>query len=138
MDKQVEHEGTVASILGNSMVVHMVASSACGGCAAKSYCIPSENKDKDIRIESFSGDFTIGEKVKVIMQQSLGIKALCLGYVFPFFLSLITLLVCWLLTKNELLSGLSALLILLPYYLSLRLLNHKLEKTFRFEVRKIN
>ncbi len=138
MEKQVEHEGTIASICGNTMIVRIVASSACSGCAAKSYCVPSENKDKDIRVDGFSGDFILGERVKVIMQQSLGIRALCIGYLIPFVVVLVTLLIVYQITGNELASGLSALLILVPYYLILKLLNRKITKTFGFTVQKIN
>ncbi len=138
MKEQIEHEGTVASISGNTMIVRIVASSACAGCAAKSHCMPSENQDKDIRIEGFSGDFVSGERVKVLMQQSLGFRALFLGYILPFFVVLITLLTAYQLTGNELASGLASLLILIPYYLAIKLFHRKIEKTFGFTVKKIN
>ncbi len=138
MEKQIEHEGTVVSMLDNALIVRIITSSACGSCAAKSHCMPSENKDKDIRVESFSGDFVLGEQVKVIMQQSLGFRALCIGYMIPFILILVTLLVTYQITGNELISGLSALFILIPYYLSLKLLNRKINRTFGFSVRKIH
>jgi sigma-E factor negative regulatory protein RseC len=138
MEKQVEHEGTVASICGDTMIVRIVASSACSGCAAKGYCMPSENKDKDIRVDGFSGDFILGERVKVVMRQSLGLRALCIGYLIPFAVVLATLVVVYQVTGNEPASGLSALLILVPYYLIIKLLNRKITKTFGFTVQKIN
>ena len=138
MEKRVEHEGVVASVLGSTMIVRIVASSACSACAAKSYCVPSENKDKDILVEGFSDDFVSGERVKVIMQQSLGIRALCIGYLIPFVVVLTTLLVVFQTTGNELASGLSALLILIPYYLIIKLLNQRITKSFGFTVQKIN
>ena len=138
MEKQVEHEGTVASICGDIMIVRIVTSSACSGCAAKSHCMPSESDDKDIRVEGFSGDFVLGEKVKVVMKQSLGIRALCLGYMIPFAVVLVTLLVAYQVTGNELASGLTALLVLVPYYLILKLLNRKITQTFGFTVQKLN
>jgi len=138
MEKQVEHEGTVASICGDIMIVRIVTSSACSGCAAKSHCMPSESDDKDIRVEGFSGDFVLGEKVKVVMKQSLGFRALFLGYLAPFVVVLITLLIAYQFTGNELVSGLAALLILIPYYLILKLLNRKITQTFGFAVQKIN
>ena len=138
MEKQMEHEGTVVSVLEDAVIVRVVASSACNSCAAKSFCAPSENKDKDIRVDGFSGDFVSGERVKVFMQQSMGVKALCIGYLIPFAVALVTLLIVHQATENELVSGLSALLILLPYYLVIKLLNRKISKTFRFTVQKIN
>ena len=134
----MEHEGTVISVLEDAVIVRVVASSACNNCAAKSYCAPSENKDKDIRVEKFSGNFVSGERVKVFMRQSMGMKALCIGYLIPFVLVFATLVIILKISGNELVSGLSALLILLPYYLIIKLLNRKISKSFGFTVQKIN
>jgi len=138
MEKQIEHEGTVASICGNAMVVRIVASPACAGCAAKSRCMPSENQYRDIHVENFSGNFVSGERVKIVMQQSLGFRALCVGYLLPFVVTLTTLLVVYQITKNEFASGLSALLSLIPYFIIIKLLNQKITKTFGFTVKKID
>jgi sigma-E factor negative regulatory protein RseC len=138
MLKQIEHEGTVASICGNSMTVKIVASSACSGCAAANYCLPSENKSRDIYIDTFTGEFVSGERVKVIMQQSLGMRALCIGFIIPLAVTLATLLAVCFITGNELASGLSALLALFPYWFILKLLNKKISKNFGFTVQKIN
>ena len=138
MENHIEHEGTVASILDNTMVVRIVSSSACGGCAAKSYCIPSENMEKEIHINNFSGNYVSGERVKVVMRQSLGLMALCIGYIVPFALVMATLLTVCQITGNELAGGLSSLLILIPYYIILKMYNRKITKTFEFSVEKIN
>jgi len=137
MEKQVEHDGTVTSIHGNTMMVRIVVSSACSGCAAKDYCVPSESKNKDIHIESFSGNYVSGERVKVVMRQSLGFHALCIAYMVPFVVALVTLLVTYRFTENELISGLSALLVLIPYYIMVKILNRKITKSFGFSVQKI-
>jgi sigma-E factor negative regulatory protein RseC len=138
MEKPIEHEGIIASISGNTMVVRIVSSSACSSCAAKGYCAPSESQEKDIYVQGFSGDFASGEQVRVTMQQSMGFKALCIGYLIPFALVLATLIVVYNISGNELASGLSSLLILAPYYLILKLLDQKITKTFGFSVQKMN
>jgi len=138
MKKHLEHEGTVASICDNTMIVRIVSSSACGNCAAKSYCIPSGNSDKDILVENFTGNFVSGERVRVLMRESLGFMALFIGYVIPFFVVLITLFTVYQLTKNELISGLLSLLVLIPYFFTIKMLNPKITKTFGFTVQKIN
>jgi len=138
MENQVEHEGTVVSMNGNTMIVRIVASSACSGCAAKNYCATTENKDKDICVVDFSGDFVSGERVMVVMQPSMGFRALCIGYIIPFVLALTTLLMVYTFSGNELASGLSALLALIPYYLILHFFNQKITKKFGFTVKKIN
>jgi sigma-E factor negative regulatory protein RseC len=138
MLKQVEHEGTVASICGHSMTVTIVASSACSGCAAAGYCQPSENRSRDIYIDTFTGGFVPGERVKVVMRQSLGFIALCIGYIVPLVAVVVTLPVVFKITGNELASGLSALLITVPYYIILKIFNRRITKTFAFTVKKIN
>ena len=134
----VEHEGTVASICGNSMTVRIVVSTACNGCAAAGYCTPSENKSRDIHIDTFTGDFVSGERVKVVIRQSLGMRALCIGYIVPFAVMLVTLLAVYHSTGDELTSGLSALLVLIPYYLIVKLFNRKISKDFGYTIQKIN
>ena len=138
MEKQVEHEGTVASICGVTMVVRIVASSACGGCAAKSHCMPLGHQYKDIHVENFSGQFDIGDRVRVVMRQSSGFRALGIGYIFPFVVTLTTLIVVYQITRNEFASGLSALLSLIPYYIMVKIFNQKISKNFEFTVQKID
>ena len=138
MEKQIENEGTVASIRGNDMIVRIVASPACGNCAAKTHCMPSENQYRDIHVENFSGNFVSGERVKVAMRQSSGFRALCVGYLLPFVVTLTTLLVVYQITGREFASGLSALLSLIPYYIIVKLLNRKIAKTVGFTVKKID
>jgi len=137
MEKKVEHEGIVASICGNTLIVRIITSSVCGGCAARGYCVPAGNNDKEIAIKDFSGDFVSGERVMVAMQQSLGVRALCIGYLIPLAVAVASLLVVYQITGNELASGLLALFLMVPYYLLLKLFNQKFEKTFRFTVKKI-
>lgn len=138
MEKHVEHEGTVVSVCGDTMIVRIIASPACAGCAAGNRCAPSGNKGRDIRVDGFSGDFVPGERVRVIMRQSMGIRALCIGYMIPFVVVLITLAAAYRITGDELAAGFCAILILVPYYGILRLLNRKITKTFGFTVQKIN
>jgi len=120
------------------MMVRIVASSACGACAARNYCAPSESKEKEIRIEGFSGSYAAGERVKVLLQQSLGFRALYFGYIIPLLLSLAALATVYRFTGNELAAGLSVLLVLTPYYLILKLLNQRIAKSFGFTVQKID
>ncbi|MDR1863980.1 MAG: SoxR reducing system RseC family protein [Bacteroidales bacterium] len=136
----MEHKGTVVSVADNSITVRIVSPSACGGCAAQSYCVPSANRDRDrdMVIENFSGEFVAGEPVTVTMRQFAGFRALMLGYVLPCVLTLVTLTAMLGFTGNEAVSGLSALLVLLPYYATLGLMNRKIGKTFALSVKKIN
>jgi sigma-E factor negative regulatory protein RseC len=138
MEKKIKHEGTVTSVSGNTLTVRIVSESACAGCAAKNCCAPSESKEKEIRVANIAGNFVAGDQVMLVLQQFLGFKAVCIGYLIPFILSLAALLTVLSVTDNELAGGLAALLILVPYYLIVKRMRHKLDKTFGFTVQKID
>ena len=138
MEKHVEHEGIVALISGNMLIVRIVSSAACSGCVARSHCSPAGSNEMDIRINDFSGEYAVGEQVKVVMRQSVGMRALLAGYIVPLVVVLLVLVMAYLLTNSELVSGLSALFVLVPYYLLIKLFNRKITRTFGFLIKKID
>jgi positive regulator of sigma E activity len=138
-DKVVEHSGIVTRVEDGKVQVSLLNVSACASCHAKGICAVSEAEQKVIDINNFaniSGQYQIGESVNISFQQSAGFKALFLGYIFPFLLLFITLIITWIISSNEALSGLLALGMLLPYYLLLKLFNTQLNKTFSFTISK--
>ena len=135
-NKQIDHVGTISDIKDEKITVSILNVSACAGCHAKSACSMSDMKEKEIDIIDYSSSFKLGEEVKVVYQESLGWLALLLAYVLPFVLVLITLFIATAFT-NELISGLMALGILLPYYSLLYFLKDRLKKTFSFTIHKI-
>jgi sigma-E factor negative regulatory protein RseC len=72
--------------------------------------------------------------VTVLFRESSGMKALVLGYMLPFLILMITLVVAISVTGNEILAGILALLMLVPYYLTLYLLKDKIKQTFTFKL----
>ena len=135
-NKQIDHVGTISDIKNEKITVSILNVSACAGCHAKSACSMSDMKEKEIDIIDYSSSFKLGEEVNVVYQESLGWLALLLAYVLPFVLVLITLFIATAFT-NELISGLMALGILLPYYSLLYFLKDRLKKTFSFTIHKI-
>ena len=73
-----------------------------------------------------------------MFKESKGFTALFYGYVLPFLIVLITLVVVISITNNELYGGLLSLSVLIPYYIILYLFRHQLKKVFKFEVEEIN
>ncbi|MGF1637274.1 MAG: SoxR reducing system RseC family protein [Cyclobacteriaceae bacterium] len=128
----IAHQGIVKD-LGKGMVrVRLVNVSACAGCHAKAACGVSDVDNKEIEILADDKLFKAGDQVKVHLEESLGFKALALGYLLPFVLLFAVLLISFQLTANELFSGLLALATLLPYYLILSLYKNRLKTTFSF------
>lgn len=123
----------------NHIIVEIVVQSACAACHAKGACGISDRRNETIKIELPNpNQFSVGEVVSVEMQQSLGMKAVVIAYLFPFIVLVLGLLVTYGITKHELLSigvslGLTAI-----YYITISKLKDKFAKEFVFTVKKIN
>jgi hypothetical protein len=76
--------------------------------------------------------------VGVAITQSMGNKAIALGYFIPFLLVLLTLIVLTLLRLKEWQTGLLAISTLIPYYIILYFSRSILRKTFTFTLKKLD
>ena len=135
-DKEIKHEGIIESIDEQGVKVRFLSSTACAGCHAKGVCSVSDSPEKHVVIESPDCQVTPGEKVDIILTRSLGFKALLLGYILPFLAVLFTLIIVITITHREGLAGITALLILVPYYLLLKAFDHRISKEFVFKLGK--
>ena len=136
-NKSIEHSGIVQSIKDSIIKVSFMQETACNTCHVKGVCSVPDGKDQEVEVINSSGDFSIGEHVNLVLEQSLGIRALLLGYVLPFILVVLVLVIASSILKNDLLAGLISLACLVPYYLLLYYNRDKLEKTFSFKIRKL-
>ena len=132
--KEIKHPGVITSIDSFKIKVNITTYSACSSCGAKGICSISDVKDKIVEIPK-TGDFSVGQKVQVILHQTQGFKALYLGYVRPFIVVLITLFIASSLTRNELLAGLISLGSLALYYLVLYFYKEKIRNKFTFAIK---
>lgn len=133
--KEIEHPGVITSIDSSKIKVNITTYSACLSCSAKGICSISDVKDKMVEVPN-TGDFSVGQEVQVILHQTLGFKALYLGYVQPFIVVLITLIITSSITRNEVLAGLISLGALAPYYLVLYFYKEKIRNKFTFAIKK--
>jgi sigma-E factor negative regulatory protein RseC len=134
----VEHSGVIKSINNNLVSVSIMQQSACGNCKARSACSLSDDSEKVIDVSLSSGDnYRVGEEIKVVLRQSLGMKALGYGYILPFLVLFTTLVLLVSLGVNEGLAGLLALSSLVPYYLGLSFFRDRLKKEFSFSLKKL-
>jgi len=118
----------------DSLIVNIVNQSACFTCHASGSCTVADYQDKEIEITKFNKKYSVGEEVTIIFQESKGFTALFWAYVLPFILVLFTLIIAVSVSNNELIGGLLALAILIPYYITLYFFRHLLKKVFKFEV----
>lgn len=135
---EIRHKGFVKTVNSDRMIVTIVNQSACSTCHAKGACTVSDYQDKEIEINEFSGNYQPGQEVTVVFKESKGFGALLWGYVLPFLVVLITLIVVLEITDDELKAGLISLAVLIPYYTTLYFLRHHLKKIFKFEVEETN
>lgn len=134
--ENIEHDGIVERISDEHVHVRIVVLSACAACHAKSMCNMSEMEAKviDVRKDP-SHAYAVGEHVSVILEESLGYRALFLGYLLPFLVLMAVLILSTIITGNELISGLLALAVLVPYYIILLMNKEKLKRKFEFRIK---
>lgn len=135
--KSIEHKGRIETIDGNRINVSILAMSGCASCHAKGVCTASDMQEKIVEVYDITNQYQVGEEVNVVLKQSLGFRALFLGYVLPFMLVLLILIILTIITNNEAISGIGALSVLVPYYIILYVLRNKIRKKFTFIINKI-
>jgi sigma-E factor negative regulatory protein RseC len=76
-----------------------------------------------------------GQHVVISLKKSLGYRALFLGYLFPFLILMLSLIVLISVTGNEALAAITSILLMIPYYLVLFLNREKIKSSFRFYIK---
>ncbi len=135
--QQIEHSGIVKDIRGHNLQVSIINKSSCASCNLKGSCSVSDIQEKIIDVfVNKPQEYKVGDGVDVYYKQSLGFRALFLGYLLPFIVLLVTMIIMLEVTNRELLSGLVALGALFPYYFAVYLTRDRIKKTFSFSVKK--
>ena len=134
----VEQKGIIEEINKGIATVNITSFSACASCQSKGACRMTETSEKYIEVAINPDDFKTGELVKVLMKQSLGLRATLLAYVLPFMIVLLALMVLTSLGMPEVFAGLLSLVMLSVYFVLLHFFKDKLQKTFQFTLNKVN
>jgi len=133
--ENITHPGIIDKVGEDKVFVKILAMSACSTCHAKSICSVAEIEEKIVEVNKESGrEYREGQEVVVAMKKSLGGKAVFLGYLLPFLLLIGVLIAVLTLSGDEGIAGLSAIGILIPYYLVLYLSRDRLKRTFSFSI----
>ncbi|MDR1602468.1 MAG: SoxR reducing system RseC family protein [Tannerella sp.] len=139
MGKDIQHIGVIEKIEHSIVHVRIVQQSACGGCHANSFCPASDSSEKTIEIEDRSGNFSLNEEVRIVMQQSQGMNAVLLVFIVPLALVVSVLAAVGAVSGgNEIVAGLAGLSALIPYCGIIWLIRNKLKKKFVFTLSKIS
>jgi sigma-E factor negative regulatory protein RseC len=136
ISNSIEHLGLVKEVTPETIKVSLLNVSSCASCHTKATCSVSDVDNKIIDIINAGQDIKKGDTVKVIFEKSLGPLALFLGYLMPFILLMIVLIISWSVMKDEVFAGIASLLSVGVYYLALILFRQKLKNTFTFKILK--
>jgi len=136
-DNLIKHKGFISKISKNSVTVSLIGNVNCDACNGKAACGISESNVKEIEIFDSEESFDLNVNVEVVMEKSLGLKAVFWMYIFPFLLMIFTLIIC-LTVFAEWLSGLLSLLMLIPYYLTIYFFRNAYKKAFKLSIQTEN
>jgi sigma-E factor negative regulatory protein RseC len=132
----IEHEGIIDHIDGDVAHVKIYSVSACASCHAKGACSAADQEEKFLDVPLEGASYHQGDPVHVQIANRLGFRAVAFGYVYPFLLLMILLIVLLAAGIGELKAGGFALLSIIPYYLLLYLFRNRISKTFTFSIKK--
>lgn len=134
LPESIMHDGVVQAVGNNKIVVRITAAPDCAGCHASGVCGFAGREEKIIDI---SGNYDVkpGENVTVMMQKSMGFKAVLLSYMIPFILVMAALIVLVSLSVSELTAGLVSISVLVPYFLILYFFRKRIDRNFIFTLK---
>jgi sigma-E factor negative regulatory protein RseC len=135
MSNKIKHSGVVENILGDSVQVRIVQTSACAACKVAGYCNASESKEKLVDVyHADTRNLKVGDVVTVTASTQVAAQALLLGFGLPFVVLVAVLIVVLLITGNEGAAALSGLGALVPYYAVLFLFRNRIRDKLSFSI----
>ena len=138
MSDKINHSGVVETVDGEHLRVRILQTTACSACKVAGHCSAAESKEKivDVVLGKGSVDYKVGDNVVVSTTQSAVGKALFVGFLLPFGVMVVALLVAIVVTSDELVSALVAIASLVPYYLIIYMLRDRLGRSVTFSIEK--
>ncbi len=135
-NKIVTHPGIIKSIKDDKVEVSIMVTSGCASCEIKGACAVSEVEEKSVLVKMDNpSKFKINQSIIIEMQQSLGTWAVLLGYIFPFLVLFLSLIILIGTGMDEGMAGVLSILLMLPYYFTLYLLRKYLGTKFNYSIR---
>lgn len=135
MSNKIKHNGVVDGVEEGCVRVRILQSSACSACKVAAHCNASETKEKIIEVQVADADrYQRGNSVIVVADTAVGFRASLYGYLLPLILMVVSLVAVLKITQSEGYAAMSALGILIPYYIGLYLLRNKLRNKLSFSL----
>ncbi len=135
MSNKIKHNGVVDGVEEGCVRVRILQSSACSACKVAAHCNASETKEKIIEVQVADTDrYQRGDSVIVVADTAVGFRASLYGYLLPLILMVVSLVAVLKIMQSEGYAAMSALGILIPYYIGLYLLRNKLRNKLSFSI----
>ena len=135
-ETEITHIGTIESIIDKTINIRIISSASCVSCSAKSSCSAGDMEEKNVEVALTDDmNYKIGDSVRVVLNQSVGLKAVMLGYIYPFLVMFVSLIIMVNITDNQGIAGLVALSMLAPYYLLLYVTRTRQKEVFNFRIK---
>ena len=135
MSNKIKHNGVVDGVEEGCVRVRILQSSACSACKVAAHCNASETKEQIIEVQVADADrYQRGDSVIVVADTAVGFRASLYGYLLPLILMVVSLVAVLKITQSEGYAAMSALGILIPYYVGLYLLRNKLRNKLSFSL----
>lgn len=129
----VRQSATVLTVTDAEITLEVCRAEACGACRAHSAC--GGSSERTMTLANDGQGYRVGEQVMLVMERSMGLKAVVIAYLVPVFLMIGTLLLAgmWL---SELVSGSLALLVLVIYMLMIRVFRGAISREISITIEK--
>ena len=134
---EIIHKGRVTEVTPSGTTVEIISEAACASCHAKGLCGAADAVRKAVSVPTDPySDYQVGEAVEVVLDRTLGNKAVWLAYAVPLLLLLLVIGGLLALGVHELVAGLSGIGAVALWYLALALMRDSLAKDYVFRLRK--
>ena len=133
---EISHQGTIESIKDNIFNVRIITMASCVSCSASGTCSAADIAEKIVEVvKPTNTSHKVGDLVTIVLNQSMGLKAVFLGYVAPFLVLLFTLIIMLGLGYSEGIAGLTSLAMLAPYFMVLYIYKEQIKEKFTFKLK---
>lgn len=138
MGQTIEHTGVVESVEDGHIFVRLLQPSACGDCSVAHLCKNGEKSEKLIDVnDATCTDVKVGDKVVISGSVEQRFSAILWAYVLPTVLLFATLILTQYLIGSDLVSAISSLAVLVPYYILLYVMRKRFSRKFSFKILNI-
>lgn len=132
---EIKHLAEIIDIKGSVILANIQSQTSCASCHVQKQCAMSGCQNKIIEINTlYPQKYKIGDKITVVLDETLGWIAIFYSYILPLILVLITLFTTNTITNDEIASATYSLMILIPYYLLLSLFKRRISNKFKFKI----